>query len=97
MDRHSQKRKKNYIKEKSCYSDQFFDTVDQTPPKQHQKLNNFKSDTSKKEIVLKRHHRPDQGLDFYPEESLHSQNNIFNSYCQTQTVKDRPWVFTLQI
>jgi hypothetical protein len=54
----AKKRKKNYRKEKSRYSDEFFVTADQTPPTQ--KSINSKSDASKKGTLHKQHHRSDQ-------------------------------------
>jgi hypothetical protein len=56
---HSQKRKKNYKKEKTSYSDLLLVAADQTPPRQYQKSIFSKSDTSKKGTVHKRRCRPD--------------------------------------
>jgi hypothetical protein len=53
------KRKMNYRKEKSRFSDQFLAVADEPPPEQHQKSINSKSDAFK-ETLHKRRHRPNQ-------------------------------------
>jgi hypothetical protein len=58
MDAHIQKERKHTENEKSRYRDKFLVTTALTPPKQHQKSDIFKNDTSEKETVHKRHHRP---------------------------------------
>jgi hypothetical protein len=70
---------KNYIKEKSRYNDQFLVAAALTPPIQHQKSSFSKSDTSKKEMVHKHHHRPVINLRFSPwRRSSLTKNNAFN-------------------
>jgi hypothetical protein len=71
--------KKNYIKEKSRYSDQFIETADQTPPKQHQKSINSKSVASKKGAMHKRRHRHNQiPWVLIPEKVRINQHNDFH-------------------
>jgi hypothetical protein len=62
-----QLKKKNYIKkEKSSYSDNFLVAATLTPPRQHQKSNISKSNTSKKETVHKCRRHPIIDLRFSP-------------------------------
>jgi hypothetical protein len=55
---HTTKKKKNYIKEKSCYSDLILVAAVQTPPRQPQKFSFSNSNASKKETVHKGRRRP---------------------------------------
>jgi hypothetical protein len=73
-------KKKNYKKEKkSRYSDIFLETTILTPAREHQKSSFSNSDSSKKEMVHKHHHRPVINLRFSPwRRSSLTKNNAFN-------------------
>jgi hypothetical protein len=62
----TEKRKKNYKKEKSRYSDLFPEITALTPPGQHQKASFSKSEASKKGIVHKLRRCPIIDLRFSP-------------------------------
>jgi hypothetical protein len=57
-DAHSQKKKENYIKEKSRYDIPVLATMVQPPTRQHLNSRHSKSDASKKVTVHKHHHHP---------------------------------------
>jgi hypothetical protein len=69
---------KNRRRKKSHYGVKVLVATTQTPPIQLQKSKFSKSDASKKETMQKHRRRPIIDLRFHPEESLCSQNNVFN-------------------
>jgi hypothetical protein len=84
-------------KKMSRYSDLFHVAAAQPPPRQHQKFSFSKSDASKKETVHKHHRRLIIDHRFSPWiKSPLTKQCLQQGHCQTQPIKARPWIFTLQ-
>jgi hypothetical protein len=73
---HTTKKKKNYKKEKSRYSDKFLVAAILAPPRKHQKSNISKRDASKEETVHKRLHHPITDLRFSPSRKVRDHKTM---------------------